>query len=61
MWEDRMLLCGGNSRSVCSGVHRMSVWSIRHCLWEYTGGQIAADLAADVNPTECPCGLKALR
>ena len=49
MWEDRILLCGGNVTSVCSGVHRMSVWSIRHCLWECTGSQIAGALAADTN------------
>ncbi len=45
--------------SVCSGVLRMSVWSARHCLREYKGGQLEADLAADVNLTGCPCGLKA--
>ncbi len=33
MWEDRILLCGGDVTSVYSGVHRMSVWSIRHCRW----------------------------
>ncbi len=34
---DRILLCGGNVTLVCSSVHRMSVWSGRHGLWEYTG------------------------
>ncbi len=61
MWEDRILLCNGNITSVCSGAHRMSMWSIRHCLWEYAGGQLEAGLAANVNLTGCPCGGKALQ
>ncbi len=57
LWKDRILLCGGEDRSVkdrimpcggnvtsaCIGVHRMSVWSTRHYLWEDAGGQMRLD------------------
>ncbi len=46
---DPILLCGGDGTSACSGAYGMPVWSIMHCLWDYAGGQLEADLAADVN------------
>ena len=38
--KDPILLCSGNVASACINVYRMSVWSRRHCLWEYTGCQL---------------------
>ncbi len=46
--QTRILLCGGKVMSAGTGIYRMSVWSVRHCLRMCRGSQLRVKLTASL-------------